>query len=435
MSRNRVADRIEPEALMSVTSGESLIRRLSWTERLFWLLDQNSPRHFVMAAQVDGHTSVDQWRGALDAVQRRHPLLSAGIAVDDDGNPYFYRAAAAPIPLRVLRGGMVRRDLEAELACELGLPIDPRCAPLIRAALLYEPERATCILSTHHSIADGRSIAFVFRDLLRALTRTPLQALPVPPTVDDVVDRAAPGRPRQTGPTALDAVTPGRPARYRARDGARPQVRTLQLAPELVDRVRHRAREEGTTLHGALCSGLALSFAELVDRPAHEPVRIWSPMDVRKLLGLGDDCAVLAISAIVPAVPDGLRGFWPAARGITSRLAETNTVEYLADGVKLLSQSIGTLDVPTAAQLMAQRFAFDFVVTNLGVLAYETRFGNLSLEALWGPAVLSGFENEHVFGVTTVSGRLALCYSSYTPIEPLLAVFEGSLSEACAVDA
>jgi hypothetical protein len=426
---------IEPEVPMNVTSGASLIRRLSWTERLFWLLDQNSPRHFVMAAQVGGHTSIDQWRRALDAVQRRHPLLSAGIEVGDDGNPYFHRVAAAPIPLRVLRGGMLRCELEAELACELGLPFDPRRAPLMRAVLLYEPERATCILSTHHSIADGRSIAFVFRDLLQALTRTPLQALPVPPTVDDVVDRAAPGRPRQAGRTALDAVAPGRPARYRARDGARPQVRTLQLAPEFVGRLRQRAREEGTSLHGALCSGLALSFAELVDRPADEPVRIWSPMDVRKLLGLGDDCAVLAVSAIIPAAPDGLRGIWPAARGITSRLAETNTVEYLADGLQLLSRSIGALDVPAAAQLMAQRFSFDFVVTNLGVLPYETRFGNLCLEALWGPAVLSGFENEHVFGVTTVGGRLALSYSSYTPIEPLLAVFEQNLREACAVEA
>jgi hypothetical protein len=426
---------IEPEVLMNVTSGASLIRRLSWTERLFWLLDQNSPRHFVMAAQVDGHTSVDQWRAALDAVQRRHPLLSAGIEVGDDGNPHFYRVAAAPIPLRVLRGGMLGYELEAELAFELGLPFDPRRAPLMRAVLLYEPERATCILSTHHSIADGRSIAFVFRDLLQALTRTPLQALPVPPTVDEVVERVAPDRPRQAGPTALDAVAPGRPARYRARDGARPQVRTLQLVPGLVDRLRHRAREEGTSLHGALCSGLALSFAELMDRPAHQPVRIWSPMDVRKLLDLGDDCAVLAVSAIIPAVPDGLRGFWPAARGITSRLAETNTVEYLADGLKLLSQSIGALDVPAAAQLMAQRFAFDFVVTNLGVLPYETRFGNLCLEALWGPAVLSGFENEHVFGVTTAGGRLALSYSSYTPMDPLLVLFEQHLCAACALEA
>jgi hypothetical protein len=426
---------IEPEVLMNVTSGASLIRRLSWTERLFWLLDQNSPRHFVMAAQVDGHTSVDQWRGALDAVQRRHPLLSAGIEVGDDGNPYFYRVAVAPIPLRVLRGGMLGYELEAELAFELGLPFDPRRAPLMRAVLLYEPERATCILSTHHSIADGRSIAFVFRDLLQALTRTPLQALPVPPTVDDVVHRAAPERTRQAGPTSLDAVAPGRPARYRARDGARPQVRTLQLVPGLVDRLRHRAREEGTSLHGALCSGLALSFAELMDRPAHEPVRIWSPMDVRKLLDLGDDCAVLAVSAIIPAAPDGLRGIWPAARGITSRLAETNTVEYLADGLQLLSRSIGALDVPAAAQLMAQRFAFDFVVTNLGVLPYETRFGNLCLEALWGPAVLSGFENEHVFGVTTAGGRLALSYSSYTPMDPLLALFEQHLCAACALEA
>ena len=48
------------------------IRQLGWTERLFWLLDRNSPRHFVLAAQVDGHTTAEEWRKALDAVGVRY---------------------------------------------------------------------------------------------------------------------------------------------------------------------------------------------------------------------------------------------------------------------------------------------------------------------------------------------------------------------------
>jgi hypothetical protein len=408
-----------------------IIRRLSWTERLFWLLDQNRPRHFVMAAHVAGHTTADQWRKALDAVQRRHPLLSAGIAVVEDSAPCFYRAAIAPIPLRVVQGEDVGRDWKAEFARELALPFDPEQVPLLRAVLLQEPGRAVCILSTHHAIGDGMSIAFVVRDLLQALTGTTLRPLPALPALDELVGQRATGRARQAIAAALGPAAPGPPSRYRERDGAVPQIRFLQLGPEFTDCLRERAREEGASVHGALCSGLALSYAQVHDRPASEPIRIWSPIDVRKLLGLGDDCAVLATSRIVTAEPGGLPGFWGVARAIAARLEATRTVAYLTAALTLLSQTINGLDVAAAAQLMAQRFSFDFVLTNLGVLPYQTRFGDLKLEKLLGPAVLSGFEGEHVFGAATTGGKLSLTYSSYPPIDSLLERLEQTLIAAC----
>jgi hypothetical protein len=81
---------------------------------------------------------------------------------------------------------------------------------------------------------------------------------------------------------------------------------------------------------------------------------------------------------------------------------------------------------------MAQRFRFDFVVTNLGVLPYETRFGDLTLEMLGAPAVLSGFENEHVFGIATTGARLSITYSSCTPSASLFESLERILAAACA---
>src|SRR5258708_8793606 len=48
-------------------------------EELFCLFDQRFPTNGALAAQIAGHTTVQQWRDALDAVQQRHPLLSAAI--------------------------------------------------------------------------------------------------------------------------------------------------------------------------------------------------------------------------------------------------------------------------------------------------------------------------------------------------------------------
>jgi hypothetical protein len=42
-------------------------------------MDQKHPAHLAVTAEVKGFTKVQSWRNALDAVQRRHPVLSTSI--------------------------------------------------------------------------------------------------------------------------------------------------------------------------------------------------------------------------------------------------------------------------------------------------------------------------------------------------------------------
>jgi hypothetical protein len=42
------------------------------------------------------------------------------------------------------------------------------------------------------------------------------------------------------------------------------------------------------------------------------------------------------------------------------------------------------MDVETAAQIAATAFARDLMVSNLGQMPYESEFGKLQLEAVWG---------------------------------------------------
>lgn len=46
--------------------------------------------------------------------------------------------------------------------------------------------------------------------------------------------------------------------------------------------------------------------------------------------------------------------------------------------------------------------------------------GGLRLKALWGPALLMGFENEQTVGVTTTNDSLCLLHTTFTPIPSLL---------------
>jgi Domain of unknown function (DUF4167)/Condensation domain len=115
---------------------------------------QNSWKQFVVAAQITGETTTASWRTALDAVQRRHPLLGVCIDADDSADPYFHLLPELRIPLQIVPGDALQ-GWEDKMETELSTPFPVEDALLVRAVLLHEAHRATILLTAHHSIADG----------------------------------------------------------------------------------------------------------------------------------------------------------------------------------------------------------------------------------------------------------------------------------------
>ena len=92
-----------------------------------------------------GFTKVQSWRDALDAVQRRHPILSTSINKNEEGQPALYQVDAVPIPLRVVDGS-VQGHWELEVDREMAVSFTPEQAPLIRSVLIHKPQSAVLIL-------------------------------------------------------------------------------------------------------------------------------------------------------------------------------------------------------------------------------------------------------------------------------------------------
>ena len=82
---------VQPFELLS----GDLLRPLGSFEELFCLFDQHFPTNGALAAQITGRTSIQQWRDALDAVQQRHPLLSACIDTTFNRTPTFVASPAS----------------------------------------------------------------------------------------------------------------------------------------------------------------------------------------------------------------------------------------------------------------------------------------------------------------------------------------------------
>lgn len=414
----------------SISHSNPLIRPLGALEEIMWLIDQSSRVHFALVAEIGGCTTVGEWRAALDTLQRRHPLLSTCIDSRHSQIPHFRHIDGAQIPLRVVENVPAR--WESEVEAELHKQFDPEQAPLMRAVLLYQESKAVLILVAHHSIADGFSSAFAIRDVLRALSGQPLDPLPLMPSREEMfgLPRRLPseGRP----PVHHSAAVAASIASDTRKDPI-PHIRRLSLAPELTSRLQSRSKEEGTTVHGALCAAL-LFVGRQIDPGWHDDtVRMRSSVSIRTLLGLGENCMPAISGGEVSIDPQATPEFWDMARLIKSGLSGVQTREGVSIAINAANQAVlSGLDVETAAQLLKRAFGGQAMVTNLGRLPFDTNFGRLKLESLWGPAVLRGVDGEQTLGAVTVNGSLNLLHTSHAPLSALLENIEEVLAKVCA---
>jgi hypothetical protein len=423
---------IEAANALKMDRVESDVRPLGSFEELLWLLDQGSPRHFSLAAEIEGHATVGDWRTALHHVQRRHPFFSVCIEKNARAKPHFRRSPQTPIPIRVVRVDASQPNWLTEMQTELATPFDPGRAPLVRAVLMHEPHRATLILTAHHSIADGLSLSFAIRDTLLALSGTPMEPLMVTPPIESMLDSANSGPIDSTPTSEVSEVAEMRPLALHPRHGSIPSIRALRLTAEVTAKLRKRAQQEETTVHGALCAALVLAGRQVIGEWNDNPIRVVSPVDIRKLVGMGEHCGLFVSTTPVSFLPDAPTNFWELARFAKRQLAGAQTRDGVTPTIHAIQRSISKgLNVETASQFAAHGVAHGAVLTNLGNLRYQTSFGKFKLEALWGPAILRGFEGEPTIGTVTVNGSLHLLQTSHTPVPFLLERMERALLTAC----
>jgi hypothetical protein len=179
---------------------------------------------------------VADWRSALDVLQRSQPFFSVCIEPNNGDMPFFRHVDGAAIPLRVV-DGMSGPRWQEEMAWEIFTPFAGDAAPLLRATLIHEANRAVFILAAHHTISDGVSMAAALCDLFHVLAGGTIETHPVIPPMEESlgVPRAQPNEP-------LDAPPPaGPPLVYRGPDINPPRIETLKLDAALTNQLVARA--------------------------------------------------------------------------------------------------------------------------------------------------------------------------------------------------
>ena len=417
--------------LSETSQSQRCLRPLGSFEELLWLMDKRSPLHATLIAHIDGTTTTDQWKAALQHTRRRHPLWSAVIAETEDGRPFFQSIPESEIPLRVIEGDF-SQSWEKEVAWQLSIPIDAENGSLVRATLLHTNASCMLILTAHHSICDGMSLAFAIRDALQALSGSQLKDLSLQPSQEDALKLSS--RPRARMGT-VDHRLQQAPSRtvYRASSSMIPEVSSLQFSGSFTEALRNRARQEGTTVHAALIAAAGIAARLNPDYGSGRDLHVCSPINNRTLLGSPEDCALLFTAADSCILDEPAEDFWGLTRRSKSLLSLARTV----DGARAVLGAVDGivqrgLHATSAAEEGAKLFLFDLMLTNLGAVPIETSYGFLLLRDLWGPAVLVGLEGEQTLGVSTFNGRLCLLHTSHSPLPGFLDQIESILTLACA---
>lgn len=427
------------------TADSAILRRLTEIEYVNWCFGQ--PYNIAVVVHLAGPVTGEGVRAAVAGLRRQHPLLGVTTVVAEDGTPWLESAGVGPVPVRVIEHAGpddAARLLDTEVATPFVMdhPRTPHAPipsgragtprpPLLRVAVL-DPRQPgggiDVVLCAQHVIADGLSLFFLIRDMVRLLRE--------PDTQPAVADQAArceqvlpPGAARRMHRTsaaalalrallqahrALRSVASRRPvvgrgatgnlAAGRGQDGGlaaagTAPVHSWQLTPEQTVALLRRCRAEGVSVQSALCTAFL---------PVYGAVN--TPVNLRGRLGIdvAESVGLYVGNAVVMRSYRCRREFWWNARAFHRRLRRAMRDPFLM--IRLCSPAVPrplVHDVMTGLMALVGRRR-PLAVTNLGVLDGA----GLTLDTGSGPRVesfhagMSGFASASVLTVYTIDSAI-----------------------------
>jgi hypothetical protein len=392
------------------------LRSLGTFEEYAWLLERKAPRTIVFVAALEGSTTIDGWRTALNALQAHHPILSACIRKRQGFRPYFVAAPGIDLPLQVLPADSSRSLLDCcteEL--ETGFAENDL---LLRTTVLHERHRSTLLLAADHVAFDGRSMVYLIRDLIRSLAGDALgKQTPLSPSQDELL--GLPTSDTYSTPSASCSGLPESIEQPVTRLAAQYHLEQIRLEPQTVAAITERTRQEQTTVHGALTAGILLAGREKSARWTETAIRCASPIDNRKILGVGDIPGLLLTFAYTELEPAKRYNFWDLARQVKSDVSAPGNIQAVARSLAPMREMLRTEMDPGQIADAARQRAHALMVTNYGRVEIPSEYGPLRVLFL-SPMVASGAGHTQTVSLATLNGLLCMTNVSAEPIPNLL---------------
>ncbi|WP_459594815.1 hypothetical protein [Dickeya ananatis] len=171
-------------------------------------------------------------------------------------------------------------------------------------------------------------------------------------------------------------------------------------------------KKENTTVHGALSAAFTLALYQ--SSAWHgRPVRICTPIDARKYSASDYSLSFQALFPTYSYDASNAEDFWSIARKVTEDLNRYREKHGVVEWINLVGPAMKSNGLNGMIQFDREICAPDILISNLGVLPFSQKYGELTLESLWGPNVLVGTQDEQTIGVATINDAIHLIHTSY----------------------
>lgn len=428
-----------------------MYRLLGSGEQIAWLYDQIAPIHFVVIARVVGEFNIDQLEQALAWVQQRHPLLRVCIVPDGSGKPWF-KTDSASIPLQIVQRSGEQHWL-TEVERQLCQPFEWTKAPLIRVVLLYGANISELVVTCHHAIGDGLSTIYLLRDILQAVGEPDCERrlLPERPAFEDLMAEVT-GTPQKS--TVCQDVSGFRETTFEQHAvtqeqdnnelqltikstvnhpqsletryyNRRPHLLSWSLSLEETTSLIYRCRQEQTTVHAAIGAAFLLAISEERDTNSQQSsleqpfsfkclsainLRLYPSPPIKEDFG----CYTRLEATTHTLTPD--LTFWDLARSLKSQLDDKVSPDKIFKSISEIQAFMSTNPSPNQIKkMLTEANSYDVMVSNLGRLNISQQFGQIQLQAIYGPVVMTHIKNYHMVGVATLGDRMFFTFVYFEP--------------------
>ncbi|KPQ39187.1 MAG: putative protein containing a NRPS condensation (elongation) domain [Phormidium sp. OSCR] len=362
--------------------------------------------NIVVVSEIRGSLDPSVVRRSLDLVQELHPSLKSHI-IGNTNNLRFVTEGTEKIPLQTIHldsenwNSIVERELNQRIESE---------KVLVKATLVkYSKGSLNHLITTiHHAIADALSginlhkkILEFYCEILGGITPnvSPMQKLP---SLKFLMDKKI-GKDLENKTISKDFIDPiSKPqiSKLQTSNFATHLERTCKIFHKRLNldssiKLMARCKEEGVTVHGAICAAMMFSVAKLIhvdDQGLYFSCR--SSVDMRRRIDppISNDHLSMIVSALtsIHKLTDKT-DFWELAFSVTEQIQQRLQTSEIHAGV--LNYRKG------AEKLLAhpEFTPFSIFVTNIGKVQIPKDYRYFSLENV--NYALSTTVMGNVFGV------------------------------------
>ncbi|MFC3157260.1 Condensation domain-containing protein [Chryseobacterium arachidis] len=389
------------------------MRQLMMVERIMYV-DAKTPLNCVFTAKINGEISEENFRVALDKIQKKHPLLRSKIDKSKKYPVFVEEKEIAAIPLRIFER-KTNEDWLSESEKEWYRIFEEAKKPLAQLVWVKGQHISEILLVMPHCICDGTSLVTLMREILAVLD-DPYVELGSYQTFNSVNDFLL---------ADFNLKKKKRKARFylmmaklffltqrksKKRNLGKNYVIHWKLNSETSKKITEKCKANRISVHALLCSVFMNSFQEIKGKQAKR--KVISPVDVRHFVPEIQQDHLFAFAPTVElSLQKGNQDILENSKYIKKDLLQK--IENMeARELLWMGEQMHPIVERMISMLKSSNGGHDITLSNMGKINIPNDHKNFKVESIISPTVAFPWLNSNTLVTTTFNQEMDFTFMS-----------------------